>query len=453
MRHPHKFRSPARWAALLAAGALALTACGQADNLDETPADDGASPEADADAGAEDAGDGDQVTIRFSWWGSDSRHQMNQDVIDLFEDQNPDIKVVPDYTDWGGYWDKLATQTAGGDTPDVMMQEERYVREYADRGVLADLSDAGIDTSKIDDSILAAGQIDGSLWTIPTGVNVRTFVTDPQVFEDAGVDMPDDTTWTWQDYHDAMVAVHEGSDDLYGAQDFGFLDSDLQIWLRQHGQNLWDESGNIGFDAQLMADFWQMSLDLHADGGAPDVSESLEIDGAGPEQSLVALNTGATARFWSNQLGAISGAAGRDLTLLRFPGETEFDRTGVYLKPAMSLSMSAKTEHPEAAAKFIDFMLNSPEVGEIILTDRGLPANLDVREHILGDLDDADQVAADFIADVTPDIVDAPPPPPAGAGEVAAILARYNEQVMFGQTDPLEAAEAFIDEATAATSR
>jgi len=449
MRPPRKFRSSVRWAALLTTGVLALSACGQADNLEDST-DDEAGGEADTEG--TDGDSGGEATIRFSWWGSDSRHQMNQEVIDLFEEQNPDITVVPDYTDWGGYWDKLATQTAGGDTPDVIMQEERYVREYADRGVLADLTDVGIDTSKIDDSVLANGEFDGGLWTIPTGVNARTFVTDPQIFSDAGVDLPDDTTWTWQEFHDTMVAVNEGSDDLYGAQDFGFLDSDLQIWLRQHGQSLWDDDGSIGFDAELMADFWQMSLDLHDDGGAPDVSESLEVDAAGPEQSLVALNKGGTARFWSNQLGAISGAADRDLTLLRFPGETEFERTGIYLKPAMSLSMSENTKHPEAAAKFIDFMLNSPEVGEIILTDRGLPGNLEVREHILGELSDADQIAADFVADVTPDIVDAPPPPPTGAGEVADILARYNEQVMFGQMSPLDAAEAFIDEATAATS-
>src|SRR5690625_6479221 len=131
-----------RTAAVVMAGSLALAACGQGEDPAASDAGDDPAETEDADDDADaDAGDGEQATIRFSWWGSDTRHQMNQDLIEAFEDEHPNITVTPDYTDWGGYWDKLATQTAGGDTPDVLMQEERYLREYADRGVLANRSE------------------------------------------------------------------------------------------------------------------------------------------------------------------------------------------------------------------------------------------------------------------------------------------------------------------------
>ena len=220
-----------RAAAVAAIGSLTLAACGQGENPAD-PADDDA-PTADA------TGDGGEATIRFSWWGSDTRHQLNQELIDAFEAEHPGITVTPDYTDWGGYWDKLATQTAGGDTPDVIMQEERYLREYAERGVLANLADHDIDTSKIDESILGSGEFNDGLWGIPTGVNVRVMMADPQIFADAGVEMPDDETWTWQDYHDLMVEVSANTDaGVYGAQDFGMIEPDLSIWARQHGHNL-----------------------------------------------------------------------------------------------------------------------------------------------------------------------------------------------------------------------
>ncbi len=439
-----------RTAVLVMAGALALGACGQAENL-QGQADDDGGPTADARSGETAAADsGEVVTIRFAWWGSDTRHQLNEELIAAFEAEHPGIAVTPDYTDWGSYWDKLATQTAGGDTPDVLMQEERYLREYADRGVLADLTDHDIDTSAIDESILGSGEFDGGLWGIPTGVNVRVLMADPQGFAAAGVELPDDTAWTWDDYHDLMVAIAEGSDG-YGAQDFGFIEPDLSVWARQRGQNLWDENGEIGFDAQTMAELWERSLALIEAGGAPPASLSLEVDAGGPEQSLLATNQGAVARFWTNQLEAISSAAGRDLVLLRYPGESEHERTGVFLKPAMALSMSAGSEHPEEAATFIDWMLNSPTAGEIILSDRGLPANMDVREHIMDRLSETEQQAAEFIAEVTDEVVDAPPAPPRGAGEVADLLARINEEVLFGQTTPQEGAERFIAEAAAIT--
>lgn len=450
----HTRRPLLRLAAVAAAGALVLSACGQAENLEDPDAD------ADGDAGevADDNGDDDtddepgEATIRFSWWGSDTRHTMNQEVIDAFMEEYPHITVVPDYTDWGGYWDKLATQTAGGDTPDVLMQEERYLREYASRGVLANLDEYDIDTSQIDETILGSGEFDDGLWGIATGVNVRAMIVDPQIFEDAGVDFPDDATWTWDDYAELSAAISENSDaGVYGTQEFGFIEPDLSIWLRQHGQNLWNEDGEIGFDAELMAQRWQMSLDLIESGAAPSASESLEISAGGPEQSLVAMNNGAISMFWSNQLGTLAGAADRDLQLLRYPGETEFDRTGLFLKPAMALSMSESSDHPEEAALFIDWMLNSEVAGEILLTDRGLPANMQVREAIVDLLPEDAQQDADWIADVTPEILDATPSPPTGAGEVAGLLERLNEQVLFGQLSPEEAAEQFVTEAAEIT--
>lgn len=439
-----------RLAAVAAAGALVLAGCGQAENLpDDEPA--GPDPVEEAEeAGAE--SEGEQVTIRFSWWGSDTRHQMNQDLIDAFEDEYPHISVQPDYTDWGGYWDKLATQTAGGDTPDVLMQEERYLREYASRGVLANLNEYDIDTSAIDETLLGSGEFDGGLWGLATGGNVRAMIVDPVAFEDAGVEMPDDTTWTWEDYAEITEQISAATPDgVYGTQEYGFIEPDLAIWLRQHGQNLWNEAGEIGFDAELMAERWQMSLDLIESGAAPSASESLELAAGGPEQSLVATNNGAISMFWTNQLETLASVSGRDLQLMRYPGESQFERTGVFFKPAMAISMSADSDHPEEAALFIDWMLNSQTAGEILLTDRGLPANLEVREAILDQLSDAEQQAADWITEVTPDIVDATPSPPTGAGEVASLLERLNEQVLFGQLDPLQAAEQFIEEATAIT--
>ena len=49
------------------------------------------------------------VEIRFSWWGSDTRHELTQQVLDKFTEKYPHITVVPDYTDWNSYFDKLGT--------------------------------------------------------------------------------------------------------------------------------------------------------------------------------------------------------------------------------------------------------------------------------------------------------------------------------------------------------
>ncbi|MCK9792792.1 extracellular solute-binding protein [Isoptericola sp. 4D.3] len=420
--------------ALAAAGALTLTACS---------GDSGALP-SDQDGG----GDGD-VEIRFAWWGSDDRHKTTQQIIDLFEEKNPGITVVPDYTDWDGYWDKLATATAGGDTPDVITQEERYLSDYASRGVIGDMS--AVDTAEIPEDILSTGEVDGTLVGIPTGVNAYAMVADPQIFADAGVDMPDDKAWTWDEYVDIAGKISKAAGDgVWGAQDYGFNEAGLNVLARQKGESLYNADGTLGVSKETIAEFFQTSLDLMANEGQPDASRSVEYQNAGPEGSLLGTNAGAMGVWWSNQLGALSDASGHELELLRLPGESQFERTGMYFKPAMYYSISAKTEHPEESAKFVDFLLNDPEVAKLQLTDRGLPANLTVREAILPELAAADQKVADFMAELEPEIVDNPPVPPNGANEIQDIMIRINTEVLFERMTPAEAADAFLKDVGAA---
>jgi multiple sugar transport system substrate-binding protein len=437
-------RPGARRAALVAAltvGALALTACSGDGGVANPGGDDDETSSADSGP----------VEIRFSWWGSDTRHQTTQEIIDLFMEKNPDITVVPDYTDWGGYWDKLATSVAAGDAPDVITQEERYLADYASRGVLADLGELEIETGSIDESVLASGETDGARYGIPTGVNAYAVLADPQVFADAGVEVPDDSSWTWEDYVTAANAVSAGTPDgVYGTQDYGFNEAGLSILARQRGEALYTPEGELGVSEETVADFFQLSLDLQSAGGQPDAARTVELEGAGPEGSLLGTNSGAMGMWWTNQLGAISTASGRELQLLRLPGETEDERTGMYFKPAMYYSVAKTSEHPEAAAKLVDFLLNDPEAGALMLSDRGLPANTEVRESIQDALSPADKQAADFLASLESEIVDGPPVPPQGAGDVVEILKRINTEVLFGQVTPDDAATQFLSEVGAA---
>ncbi|WP_418274954.1 ABC transporter substrate-binding protein [Isoptericola jiangsuensis] len=438
-------RTRAAFIALTAAGAMALGACAGGS---------GGGPGSDSTEASDEGGDGDGVTIRFSWWGSDDRHQTTQEIIDLFEEKNPGITVEPDFTDWGGYWDKLATTVAGGDTPDVMTQEERFIADYATRDVLADLETLDIDTSEIPETIVDSGRVEGTAYGLATGVNAYAMMVDPQIFADAGVEVPDDTTWTWEDFVNVSGELSKAAGDgVWGTQDIGFNEAGLSILARQKGQNLYNEDGSLGVDKETVEQFFQIGLDLQENGGSPDGSRTVEIQNAGPEGSLLGTNAGGMGVWWSNQLGALSGASGHELELMRVPGETEYDRTGMFFKPAMFYSISATTEHPEESAKFVDFLLNDPDVAALQLTDRGLPSNLTVRESILGDLEAADAKVAEFMTDLEDEIVDGPPVPPNGAGDVQDIMIRINSEVLFGSMTPAEAADAFLSEVAAATSK
>lgn len=422
-------RSALRGAAVLSVAALALTACGGS-----------------SDAESSGGGDGD-VTLRFVWWGSDARHQKTQEMIDVFEEANPNINIEPEYGDWSGYWDKLATQTAAGDTPDIMQMDLMYIREYAENGVLLDLSD--VDMSEIPENLQSAGATDEGIWGIPHGVTAYSVYANKTLFDEAGVELPDDTTWTWEDFKDKAIEL-DGASDAYGLTNLQATMT-LELWLRQKGKQFVTEEGQLGWepaDAEEYYDYYKSLLD---DGALPQASVVAEDQLPALDQTLTARNQTGMATWWSTQLAAVQAASGDEFELLRMPSMTgNSDDAELWYKTSMFFSAYSGTDHPEEAKQFIDFLINSPEAAEIAGTERGMLANQASVEHIREQLTDVEKQVADYIFDIEDELGDTVPIPPEGSSDFQNIHLRYDQEVLFGRLSPAQAAEQMHAEMEAA---
>ncbi|MEV5326007.1 extracellular solute-binding protein [Nonomuraea sp. N2-4H] len=415
-------------AALLATAVLAVTAaCG-------------------GGSGGGESADG-KVKLRFSYWGSDARQKMTEEAIKRFEAKNPNIDVEGEFSDWASYYETLSTKVAGSDAPDVISLEIRGLREYADRGTLADLS-SKVNTADIDAKVLATGAIDGKQFAIPTGVNAFSLLVNPALVKQAKAEMPDDTKWTWQDFIDLSAKITEGSGGKIIGTQLSWNPAYLQIYAAQKGEEFY-QGNKLGLSPQTIKDWWKIMQDLISTKGAPEPAKSSEIGATSIDQSLLGTNTGAMGMWWSNQLGAATKASGQELELLRMPKLEGAPTGGMFLQPAMFYAASSKSEHPEEAAKFIDFMINDPEAGEIILSDRGLPASSKVLAAVKDKLPEADKKTLAFLDEAKGELTDPPAAPPKGASAMEDILTRYSEEVMFGRMTPDDAAQKFITEANA----
>ena len=385
------------------------------------------------------------VTIRFTWWGGDARQKATQKVIDAFEAENPNITVVGEYSDWTGYWDKLATQVAANDAPDIIQMDEKYVREYGDRGALLDIKKlAGLDTSGIDPDTLKSGEVDGELVGLVTGIATFCIAANPSVLAKAGVALPDDTTWTWEDYREIGQQIsRSGAGTGVGVQ---YGDQDLYIWARQHGDRLYDDGGNVVIKPETLVSFWQNVRDLSTSGAGAKPSAIIESATASLNQTPLAKNEMAFSGVFSTQLTAYSGASGQELKLLRLPGESSAAERGAYYKPSMFWSVSSRTKHQKAAEKFLNYLTNSQTAADIMLTERGIPANAKVREAIAAKLNATDKAAIEFTNAIADEVKPAPPITPAGGSTITDILSRYTSDILFERTTPERAARPFIDE-------
>ncbi|MFC4111858.1 extracellular solute-binding protein [Nonomuraea zeae] len=393
-------------------------------------------------------GAGGEVKLRFSYWGSDARQKMTQEAIKKFEAKNPGIDVEEEFSDFGSYYESLATKVASDQTPDVITIEIRGLREYADRGTLADLSST-VTTADIDGKVLATGAIDGKQFAIPTGVNAWSLVVDPKAMKDAGQNLPDDTAWTWEEYVGlaAKVTARTGGK-VYGTQQ-AFNPAFLQIFAAQRGESLYD-GNKLGVSPGTLKAWWAVHQNLIRTKGSPDAAKTAELSALGEDKSLFATRNGAMGMWWSNQLGSINKASGgKEVELLRMPKAQGATTGGMFLQPAMFYTASSKSAHAAEAAKFIDFMVNDPEAGAIILSDRGLPASTKVLAAVRDKLPNADKKTLDFLDEIKGELMDSPAAPPKHASAIEDILKRYTNEVLFGRMTPDNAAQKLITEANA----
>jgi multiple sugar transport system substrate-binding protein len=143
---------------------------------------------------------------------------------------------------------------------------------------------------------------------------------------------------------------------------------------------------------------------------------------------------------------ALRDASGQNLVALRVPTEDEGEGGSFYYKPSMFWSASAKTEHPAEVALFLDFLANSEEAADLLLTERGVPANEKIREYITPELNEVNQEVVTFLDDLAPLVGEAPPATPPGGGAIETIIDQHTQRVLFGEMTPADAAASFIAE-------
>jgi multiple sugar transport system substrate-binding protein len=112
----------------------------------------------------------------------------------------------------------------------------------------------------------------------------------------------------------------------------------------------------------------------------------------------------------------------------------------------MFWSISSRSKHPKEAAQFVSYLANSTAAGNLLLAERGVPPNTEIRAAVAAKLQPADAASQTFIQQISAELGEPSPPPPVGGGQVEKIIQRYTTEVMFGRQQPDQAAKGFIDE-------
>ncbi len=399
-------------------------------------------------SGAPEAG---SVQLQFAWWGNDLRNAQTHQAVATYLDQHPGLAIDAQPAEFSAYWERLATQTAANDAPDLIQMADGFIGDYGSKGALLDLADL-VDVADFGPGTLDSGRVDGKLVGLNAGINTPVIMVNPAVLERAGVDLPDDKTWTWSDYRELAAAVTAGSPKGTFGTASPFSDKSLQAWLRQHDADLFTADGQLAYDVAELESYFALMADFIRSDAMPPAEVIVEDEGKSLEQSTLAQGRTGFAISWSNQLAATTKAAGGEIAMLRLPSVT--GKPGdlkAWYHPSMLWSASSRTEHPEQVAELIGWWVNSAECASICLDERGYPANTKIVAAIESKLTPEGRRVAEFITGLEPELGDTPPAPPPGGGTILGdVLARAQADVLFGKITGKAAAERFVSESRTA---
>lgn len=406
-----------------------------------------------ASSGESSSSDGGDATISFQWWGNDERAELTEAAIDVFEEQNPGVTVETSFSAIDSYIPKLATQIASGAQPDLFLIPMESVKEYTEKNATLNISDYLGDVISVEDIPEATqkiGQIDGETYGFTLGTATYGWAYDPTIWEDAGLDAPDET-FTWDD----LIAAGEAIRDATGGEQAAISDPGgyialFSVWLRQSDKLLFTEDGELGFTEEDLLGWFELMQELRDSGASTDPETTSTIDQS-MQNSGFARGLSAGEFIAASITGAFVDTLGEGNVALA-PMPTDTGTLGLSMAGTNVAAISPNSDHPEVAAKFLDFLINDPEAAEILGLTRGIPLNTVNYEALAPSLGGGDKIVNDFVLEYQPQFSDPEPLAPAGVSTLPADFTLTYENVIYGQLTNEDAAESLYATFTSAIS-
>ncbi|QLQ36226.1 ABC transporter substrate-binding protein [Micromonospora robiginosa] len=398
--------------------------------------------------GDDDAGDGGPVKLSIFWWGGDARAKLTEDALALYTKKHPDVTFEKTWQANQGYFDKLATLTAGGNPPDLFQIDDNYLAEYAGRSTTLDLGsyrDSGkLDVSKFPKSLLEYGVVDGKLAGVAAGENTQGLVYNKTLLTKNG--LPEPTTGMSWEEHIAWAEQVAKKTKVPGTQDPSADYKALWVWLRQQGKDLY-KGKELGFTVEDVTKWFELWKGARDSGATPTADVIHQGNATDITKQLVVTGKAATSWVWANQMPDLKKNTKDELGVVAYPG----DPSAQWARASMYWSVFKGSKHRDTAVDVINFLNNDPEAVALLGTDRGLPSNMDLRAKVSETATDpAMKQSIQVESDLAQKFGPSPQVPIKGHSKVKSELTKAAENAQYGRATPAQAAEQFVTACKAA---
>jgi len=305
------------------------------------------------------------VELHFMCYNNGIECEVYDDLLSRFTADNPDITVVVDTVPYTTVRDTLRVQVEAGEAPDMARITDfgGMAGFYLDlRSLLSDSDILEANFSAPYFQAFRTGDDDDGLYAFPDELSVTAAFINRTLFEQAGVDVPSDMSdeVSWEEWSEAITAVAEatGTPYAFAIDNKGHRFAAAGFAL---GINLFDEEGNFdlvndeGYRAfaQWMKAWFDNGLtpaEVWLGGGQYSSARDYFVNA-----EVVMLYSGS----W--QINAFGSEIGDAFDWVLVPNPVG-PGGSAGASGGASVVGYAQTEHPEAVARVVEYLLQ-PEVG------------------------------------------------------------------------------------------
>ena len=173
---------------------------------------------------------------------------MERQIISEFQEKYPWITVeimnIPSHETYN----KLLLSSQAGNPPDVFWSF--WTAGAAANGLMEDLGPyvSEEDLADFNKDMLGICELDGVLYALPWRSSSNIYMCNVDVVKNAGLEMPDDKNWKWEEFKTFIKAIHDNSgSDVYGlgfagaSSDAG-TEWEFKPWLLTAGGHMMNEN-------------------------------------------------------------------------------------------------------------------------------------------------------------------------------------------------------------------
>ena len=441
-----------RMMALLLTGVILagmITGCGnQQTGTPEAKETETAQEQAPGEAQPQEESGGENVNLRFCWWGSDTRHEKTLEALAKYEEMTG-VHIEGEYSTISSYYEKLVTQLAGGTAPDIIQLDYPWITELAAQGdFFVNLEDYDIiDFGKFDMDYTKGWCSEGDkLAALPMAQNGFTLFFNRNVAKETGISIDENTEWSWEDL------IAEGEKFKAANPDKVFLHSDLHTLeknvfkpyvLQQCGGQWINDDFTVNFTKEQLANAYAYLLELEEKDLIQPLEETMAYNGNIDQNPIWANGEAALLIRWASDYPSLINDNVQDIGCCRLPVIEGATDTGINCKPSMVLAINKDSVSVEECLKFANWMMTDEEAIRILGDCRGVPATAEAR----GILEENDLLNPDLKTGI--EIASAN----AGTAqngyhdnsEITSISTEILSRVLYKDLTPEEAAEEFLN--------